>query len=45
MKKTKQESDFFAGFGTVEIIEVKTEVWEKYVVKDLTKRYGMSDAK
>lgn len=44
MKKTKAEIDFFKDFDNVEITDIPTEQWERYIVKDLDKRYGKDDA-
>ena len=41
---SKQETDFFRYFDTVDIVDVPTEQWERYIVKDLDKRYGKDDA-
>lgn len=44
MKKTKQETDFFRYFDHVEIVDVPTEPWERYVIKDMSRYTKEGDA-
>lgn len=42
MKQTKPEADFFRYFDNVEIVDVPTELWERYILtpEQVKKRYG-----